>query len=98
MKLASASHSGWLAGATKCNYMRLHLGGEKTDIGAAFARGLNSGNTFISHGKGSGHTTGVHPLDVLSEPRAPSPGRALLCSMYTALGELQKAVGVCECE
>ncbi|KAL8271540.1 hypothetical protein Esti_004575 [Eimeria stiedai] len=87
LSLAAKSHEEWLAAASACNFMRLRL--ERREActvveGSQFVRAEmhEVGNS----GEKARHGAAVHPLDVFSEPRAPSPGRALLSSMYTALG------------
>lgn len=87
LELAATSHAEWLAGTAACNYMQLQLYGEK--LGATMERSETSREEIHEALRGAKvmeESAGVHPLNVWSEARAPSPGRALLSSMYTALG------------
>ncbi|KAL8424416.1 hypothetical protein Efla_001018 [Eimeria flavescens] len=87
LRLAAFSHKEWLEAAAAFNFMQLRL-----RRGKAFAvteSAGRSGGSGVQPAQNSSQREGlssVHPFDVWSEPRAPSPGRALLSSMYTALG------------
>lgn len=97
LEVAATSHSDWFAGITACNYMQLRLGREEADIVAEHWHIFQDGkSTTLPAGIKPEQAAGLHPLNILLEPRGPSPGRALLSSMYTALGQPRLPVPFCQ--
>ncbi|OEH75808.1 hypothetical protein cyc_06594 [Cyclospora cayetanensis] len=83
LRLAASSHAAFLRDAAQHNCIEVKLGGEFA------ASALTPVSAFPDEdgSRRSGAET-AHPLNLWMEPRAPNPGRALLSSMYTALGTL----------
>ncbi|KAL8445519.1 hypothetical protein Emag_005094 [Eimeria magna] len=87
LSLATKSHGEWLAAASACNFMPLRLERREACELVGGSEAFRAAMQEVgSSGEKARHGAAVHPLDAFSEPRAPSPGRALLSSMYAALG------------
>lgn len=95
LDLAVTSHTEWLKDAAECNYMQLQLRGEGTSLKTEALEASGERSHECRPKLEALEQKGVHPLNVWSEPRAPSPGRALLCSLYTALGQSHAVKAIC---
>lgn len=90
LDLAVTSHTEWLNDAAECNYMLLHLHGGNKSLKTKASEISEERNYECRTKLEALKQKGVHPLNVWSEPRAPSPGRALLSSLYTVLGQFMR--------
>ncbi|KAL8446339.1 hypothetical protein Emed_005076 [Eimeria media] len=81
------SHKEWLEASSASNCMRLRLERREACEVVGGSEAFETTREEVgNNGEKNRRADVVHPLDVFSEPRAPSPGRALLSSMYAALG------------